>query len=196
MSPARKNTDDRTGMDPDMPLLRADLSRPAVRRTWRGLAVRGGGQGGRLPSVDEFFGTSTQVCGRFWPFAVDMALPVEGCTGRPVAHDRSRGVLRSDQLVPCRHHRTAQHVRDGTAGHRQINVRPPTGVGHGRSWRACDYPRRSEARLRGLDPAAWRAGHPSGFRDRFDQPARPGRHPHGASTAVRTGTGRLDRGLA
>ena len=78
MSPARKNTDDRTGMDPDMPLLRADLSRPAVRRTWRGLAVRGGGQGGRLPSVDEFFGTSTQVCGGFWPFAVDMALPVEG----------------------------------------------------------------------------------------------------------------------
>lgn len=140
MSPARKNTDDRTGMDPDMPLLRADLSRPAVRRTWRGLAVRGGGQGGRLPSVDEFFGTSTQVCGGFWPFAVDMALPVEGCTGRPVAHDRSRGVLRSDQLVPCRHHRTAQHVRDGTAGHRQINVRPPTGVGHGRSWRACDFP--------------------------------------------------------
>lgn len=78
MSPARKNTDDRTGMDPDMPLLRADLSRPAVRRTWRGLAVRGGRQGGRLPSVDEFFGTSTQVCGGFWPFAVDMALPVEG----------------------------------------------------------------------------------------------------------------------
>ena len=31
-----------------------------------------------MPTMDEFFGTSTQVCGGFWPFSTDMALPVEG----------------------------------------------------------------------------------------------------------------------
>ncbi|QOL35479.1 ATPase [Bifidobacterium lemurum] len=31
-----------------------------------------------MPSVDEFFGTSSQVCGGFWPFSTDMSLPVEG----------------------------------------------------------------------------------------------------------------------
>lgn len=46
--------------------------------SWRGVRRRGGGWADRLPMVDEFFGTSTQVCGGFWPFGTDMALPVEG----------------------------------------------------------------------------------------------------------------------
>ncbi len=31
-----------------------------------------------MPTIDEFFGTSNQVCGGFWPFGTDMALPAEG----------------------------------------------------------------------------------------------------------------------
>ena len=33
---------------------------------------------GLMPTIDEFFGTSNQVCGGFWPFGTDMALPAEG----------------------------------------------------------------------------------------------------------------------
>ena len=31
-----------------------------------------------MPRIDEFFGTANQVCGGFWPFGTDMALPAEG----------------------------------------------------------------------------------------------------------------------
>lgn len=61
-----------------MPTLRASPP-PAPRpATWRGRDGRGGGRAGLMPAVDEFFGTSTQVCGGFWPFGTGMALPVEG----------------------------------------------------------------------------------------------------------------------
>ncbi|MCI1644381.1 MAG: ATPase [Bifidobacterium crudilactis] len=46
--------------------------------SWRGLRRRDGGYAELMPVVDEFFGTSSQVCGGFWPFSTDMALPVEG----------------------------------------------------------------------------------------------------------------------
>ena len=93
-------------------------------------------------------------------------------------HDDRRGrVLRSDQLVPRRHHRTAQHVRHGAARHRQIHVRAPPGVGHVRPRHERDHPRRPEAGLRRTRPAARRTGHPSGQRPGLHQPARPGRHP-------------------
>ena len=40
--------------------------------------ARGGGYAALMPTIDEFFGTSNQVCGGFWPFGTDMALPAEG----------------------------------------------------------------------------------------------------------------------
>ena len=52
------------------------MARPVP--SWRGVQRRGGGWADLMPTVDEFFGTSTQVCGGFWPFGTDMALPVEG----------------------------------------------------------------------------------------------------------------------
>lgn len=108
-------------------------------------------------------------------------------------HDDRRGrVLRSDQLVPRRHHRTAQHVRHGTARHRQIHVRAPPGMGHVRPRHERDHPRRPEAGLRRTRPAARRTGHPSGQRPGLHQPARPGRHPRSAQTAH----GRRPRGPA
>lgn len=79
------NTKDR-GMDPDMPLLRRHMPSPSPEPIWRGRRARGGGWAGLMPTVDEFFGTSTQVCGGFWPFVTDMALPVEGVPiGRSMA---------------------------------------------------------------------------------------------------------------
>lgn len=45
---------------------------------WRGYLRRGGGYASAFPTVDEFFGTSSQVCGGFWPFSTDLSLPVEG----------------------------------------------------------------------------------------------------------------------
>ena len=45
---------------------------------WRGKRSRGGGYAALMPTIDEFFGTSNQVCGGFWPFGTDMALPAEG----------------------------------------------------------------------------------------------------------------------
>lgn len=44
-----------------------------------GKRSRGGGYAALMPTIDEFFGTSNQVCGGFWPFGTDMALPAEGC---------------------------------------------------------------------------------------------------------------------
>ena len=73
----RKNPAADSG-DPDMPLLRASVPPAPSEPAWRGRHARGGGWAGLLPTVDEFFGTSTQVCGGFWPFSTDMALPVEG----------------------------------------------------------------------------------------------------------------------
>lgn len=61
-----------------MPTLRASPPPPPRPATWRGRDGRGGGWAGLMPTVDEFFGTSTQVCGGFWPFGTDMALSVEG----------------------------------------------------------------------------------------------------------------------
>lgn len=55
-----------------------DRSHQEDRVTWAGRAGRGGGRAGRMPQLDEFFGTSSQVCGGFWPFSTDMALPVDG----------------------------------------------------------------------------------------------------------------------
>ena len=46
--------------------------------SWRGVNTRGGGYAALMPTIDEFFGTSSQVCGGFWPFNVELALPAEG----------------------------------------------------------------------------------------------------------------------
>lgn len=64
----------------------ADRSHAAARTTWAGRAGVGGGRAALMPSVDEFYGASTQVCGGFWPFSTDMALPVDGVpVGRSLA---------------------------------------------------------------------------------------------------------------
>ncbi|KFI89599.1 ATPase, partial [Bifidobacterium saguini DSM 23967] len=66
--------------------LRAETDRPYPPIPWRGRRIRGGGYASLMPTVDEFFGTSSQVCGGFWPFGTDMALPVEGVpVGRSLA---------------------------------------------------------------------------------------------------------------
>ena len=64
--------------DPDLEPLRAMPAHAPSGPSWRGRRMRGGGWAGLMPAVDEFFGTSSQVCGGFWPFGTDMALPVEG----------------------------------------------------------------------------------------------------------------------
>lgn len=74
----RKGKDTGRTMDPDMPVLRPSIPPTPTGSSWRGRRSRGGGWGGLMPTMDEFFGTSTQVCGGFWPFSTDMALPVEG----------------------------------------------------------------------------------------------------------------------
>ena len=74
----RKGKDTGRTMDPDMPVLRPSIPPTPMGPSWRGRRSRGGGWGGLMPTMDEFFGTSTQVCGGFWPFSTDMALPVEG----------------------------------------------------------------------------------------------------------------------
>ena len=74
----RKGKNTGRTMDPDMPVLRPSIPPTPMGPSWRGRRSRGGGWGGLMPTMDEFFGTSTQVCGGFWPFSTDMALPVEG----------------------------------------------------------------------------------------------------------------------
>ena len=74
----RKGKNTGRTMDPDMPVLRPSIPPTPTGPSWRGRRSRGGGWGGLMPTMDEFFGTSTQVCGGFWPFSTDMALPVEG----------------------------------------------------------------------------------------------------------------------
>lgn len=74
----RKGKNTGRTMDPDMPVLRPSIPPTPAGPSWRGRRSRGGGWGGLMPTMDEFFGTSTQVCGGFWPFSTDMALPVEG----------------------------------------------------------------------------------------------------------------------
>lgn len=74
----RKGKNTGRTMDPDMPVLRPSIPPTPTGSSWRGRRSRGGGWGGLMPTMDEFFGTSTQVCGGFWPFSTDMALPVEG----------------------------------------------------------------------------------------------------------------------
>lgn len=98
-----------------------------------------------MPTIDEFFGTSNQVCGGFWPFGTDMALPAEGVPGRAKPDDGCRRVLRPDQLVQGRHHQTALYVPARPAGHRQEHVRAPRGAGTERPGHERDHPRRSEA---------------------------------------------------
>ena len=72
----RKGKNTGRTMDPDMPVLRPSIPPTPTGPSWRGRRSRGGGWGGLMPTMDEFFGTSTQVCGGFWPFSTDMALPV------------------------------------------------------------------------------------------------------------------------
>lgn len=74
----RKGKNTGRTMDPDMPVLRQSIPPTPAGPSWKGRRSRGGGWGGLMPTMDEFFGTSTQVCGGFWPFSTDMALPVEG----------------------------------------------------------------------------------------------------------------------
>lgn len=64
-----------------------DQSHPSDACGWAGRHGRGGGMGALMPfSGDEFFGTSRQVCGGFWPFSTDMSLPVDGVpVGRSLA---------------------------------------------------------------------------------------------------------------
>lgn len=69
---------DALASDPDLPPIQAQAQPTPPAVSWRGSRRRGGGYAGLLPTVDEFFGTSSQVCGGFWPFSTDMALPVEG----------------------------------------------------------------------------------------------------------------------
>lgn len=69
--------DDAFSAGPAEPV-RADTPKPGMRPDWAGLRGRASGRPARLPQVDEFFGTSTQVCGGFWPFSTDMELPVDG----------------------------------------------------------------------------------------------------------------------
>ena len=70
----RKGKDTGRTMDPDMPVLRPSIPPTPMGPSWRGRRSRGGGWGGLMPTMDEFFGTSTQVCGGFWPFSTDMAV--------------------------------------------------------------------------------------------------------------------------
>ncbi|MDB6906180.1 ATPase, partial [Bifidobacterium longum] len=58
--------------------LKAKPDEPVPPMPWRGKRSRGGGYAALMPTIDEFFGTSNQVCGGFWPFGTDMALPAEG----------------------------------------------------------------------------------------------------------------------
>lgn len=58
--------------------LKAKPDEPVPPVPWRGRRSRGGGHAALMPTIDEFFGTSNQVCGGFWPFGTDMALPAEG----------------------------------------------------------------------------------------------------------------------
>ena len=58
--------------------LKAKPDEPVPPMPWRGRRSRGGGYAALMPTIDEFFGTSNQVCGGFWPFGTDMALPAEG----------------------------------------------------------------------------------------------------------------------
>ena len=58
--------------------LKAKPDEPVPPVPWRGRRSRGGGYAALMPTIDEFFGTSNQVCGGFWPFGTDMALPAEG----------------------------------------------------------------------------------------------------------------------
>ena len=58
--------------------LKAKPDEPVPPVPWRGKRSRGGGYAALMPTIDEFFGTSNQVCGGFWPFGTDMALPAEG----------------------------------------------------------------------------------------------------------------------
>lgn len=58
--------------------LKAKPDEPMPPMPWRGKRSRGGGYAALMPTIDEFFGTSNQVCGGFWPFGTDMALPAEG----------------------------------------------------------------------------------------------------------------------
>lgn len=64
--------------DPDLEPLRAVPRGRIPKPSWRGRRAKGGGWAALLPSMDEFFAPSTQVCGGFWPFGTDMALPIEG----------------------------------------------------------------------------------------------------------------------
>lgn len=58
--------------------LKAKPDEPVPPMPWRGKRSREGGYAALMPTIDEFFGTSNQVCGGFWPFGTDMALPAEG----------------------------------------------------------------------------------------------------------------------
>ena len=52
--------DDAFSAGPAEPV-RADTPKPGMRPDWAGLRGRASGRPARLPQVDEFFGTSTQV---------------------------------------------------------------------------------------------------------------------------------------
>lgn len=90
--------------------LKAKPDEPVPPVPWRGKRSRGGGYAALMPTIDEFFGTSNQVCGGFWPFGTDMALPAEGV---PVGRSLMTGAgVCCDPIswFNGRHHQTALYV--------------------------------------------------------------------------------------
>lgn len=162
--------------------LKAKPDEPVPPVPWRGKRSRGGGYAALMPTIDEFFGTSNQVCGGFWPFGTDMALPAEGVpvgrslmTGAGVCCDPiswfKAGIIKQPSMFLAR-----------PAGHRQEHVRAPRGAGTERPGHERDHPRRSEARLRLTGQHARRPGHPAGSGHRRGQPPGPRRPPPRTAT--------------